>query len=200
MLGWLLMNFFFHDYKNLLGFKEFQRQLQLDRVNNVKDEKLQDDFTAFVHSGDKPKTLTSDWKKKVKNTERSWVIFVSSEPDQIEECVEPHTKRITRPITTILRRIKSNPQLVEKFKDSCKSASGPDMKLLEGLGCPEVVLSRYLLCLANLQLEEETLQAMGIQDSALLKEYNEFAKDSGEDNELDESSMITPEMLKNLLS
>lgn len=197
------MEYYFYDHKITADkerwgdLKNLEKLLGLKQLNKVRDIKsINENFVAFIHPSDGVRDNMSSWEKILEGRSGSWIIFVSSELSALRNCQSKSAMNITQPLDSTVSRLDANHELIKEFLISCQSDTGPDLQLLEGRGWPEKVLSRYLLGLANLQLEEDKLQAMKIQDAAVIKEYNEFAKDYT----LGETDTISLDILKKLLN
>ena len=186
------MQFYFYDHMD--EGKRFEPLHELansgvlgleEATDGISDAKLKHgDFVVFVHSSKESPNTKDEWMSFVNNGEeerKRWIIYVSSHLEILADCNTTRTRGITRSLGDTIQRLHRDKSLRDRFKESCECNQGPEIPLLvlEGLGWPEKVLARYLLVVADVDIEEKKLSEMGLDDAAVTREFNEHAGDLG---------------------
>ncbi|PHR26166.1 MAG: hypothetical protein COA36_12815 [Desulfotalea sp.] len=173
------MNFFYFDHKTneefiALSNLASERILNLVEKSSVVELDNEDEpFIIFVHAGISEDNEGECWINTLSTKKSSWLIFVSSDHSILDNNEQKQIKRITQPLATIVNRLKSDHNLVVKFKESCAKLSGPDMLILEGRkGWPEHVLAWYLCAVA----EDKGIQCSShLNIETINTEFNKYA-------------------------
>ena len=203
------MNFLFCDHKNFLpkynqitsAMEDFQcfndliGLLDLKYVHGAKEFIKMKGGVAFVHAGGKFSTTSKQsWEQTASETDKRWIIFVSKDAPFSLSSNVAGVKCITQDLSIVVSRLRRINGLRESFLDSCKSQTGPDVKLLMGKW-PERVLARYLLDKLTFSIDPDIVQLIQIDDINIINEYNMYAQQLG----LDKKDSFSIDDLNNIL-
>lgn len=172
------MEFIYYDHRlrtdPFTELYDLALMLGLEHKSPTQVDTMPGPWVAFVHAGNTEQNDVRAWRARITGTS-NWIVFVSTELNTLpnpDGYPGEKIKRINVTLRAILNRLRAKRQLIAYFKDSCESASGPNMHLFEGgVTWPQTALAKYLLLRTGTVVKDEELNSAHLTDQDVIDEF-----------------------------